>query len=63
MLSALSDQKAYRSLLSPAEALNIVTVGAMHDDAVTGPRGVGGVDPVRSARASQRELRAGTWPP
>ena len=45
VLSALSDQKAYRSLLSPAEALNIVTVGAMHDDAVTGPRGVGGVDP------------------
>ena len=45
VLAALFDQKAYRTLLSPAEALNIVTVGAMHDDAVTGPTGVGGVDP------------------
>ena len=45
VLSALSEQKAYRTLLSPAEALNPITVGAMHDDAVAGPRGAGAVDP------------------
>ena len=45
VLSALSEQKAFRTLLSPAEALNPVTVGAMHDDAVDGPRGAGAVDP------------------
>ena len=45
VLSALSDQKALRTLLSPAEALNPITVGAMHDDAVNGPRGAGAVDP------------------
>ena len=45
VLRALSDQKAYRTLLSPAEALNIVTVGAWHDDAVDGHRGAGAVDP------------------
>ncbi len=45
VLLALSDQKAFRTLLSPAEALNPITVGAMHDDAVTGPRGAGAVDP------------------
>ena len=45
VLTALSDEKAFRTLLSPAEALNPVTVGAMHDDAVVGPRGAGAVDP------------------
>ena len=45
VLSALSDQKAFRTLLSPAEALNPITVGAMHEDAVNGPRGAGAVDP------------------
>ena len=45
VLMALSNQKALRTLLSPAEALNPVTVGAMHDDAVVGPRGAGSVDP------------------
>ena len=45
VLRALSDQKAHRTLLSPAEALNIVTVGAFHDDAVDGSRGAGTVDP------------------
>ena len=45
VLLALSDQKAFRTLLSPAEALNPITVGAMHDDAVVGPRGAGAVDP------------------
>ena len=45
VLMALSDQKAFRTLLSPAEALNPITVGAMHDDAVNGPRGAGAVDP------------------
>ncbi len=45
VLQALSDRKAYRTLLSPAEALNIVTVGAWHHDAFNGPRGAGSVDP------------------
>ena len=45
VLMALSDQKAFRTLLSPAEALNPITVGAMHDDAIVGPRGAGAVDP------------------
>ncbi len=45
VLQALSEHRAYRTLLSPAEALNIVTVGAWHDDAVDGHRGTGAVDP------------------
>ena len=45
VLMALSEQKAFRTLLSPAEALNPITVGAMHDDAVVGPRGAVSVDP------------------
>ena len=45
VLMALSDQKAFRTLLSPAEALNPITIGAMHDDAVNSPRGAGAVDP------------------
>ena len=45
VLSALSEQKAYRTLLSPAEALNPITVGAMHSDAVDGPRGAFAIDP------------------
>ncbi len=45
VLMALSEQRALRTLLSPAEALNPITVGAMHDDAVAGPRGAGSVDP------------------
>ena len=45
VLTALSEQKAFRTLLSPAEALNPIAVGAMHDDAVAGPRGAGAVDP------------------
>jgi len=32
ILCALKDQKAMRTLLSPAEALNVVTVGAWHED-------------------------------
>ena len=45
LLMTLSEQKAFRTLLSPAEALNPITVGAMHDDAVVGPRGAVAVDP------------------
>ena len=44
-LQALFNRKAYRTLLSPAEALNIITVGALHDDAVSGHRGAFAVDP------------------
>ena len=47
VLQALSDEKAYRTLLSPAEALNIVTVGALHEDSLHGPRGAMAVDPYR----------------
>ena len=32
ILSALVEQRAVRTLLSPAEALNVVTVGAWHED-------------------------------
>ena len=45
VLQALADNRAYRTLLSPAEALNAVTVGAWHDDALDGSRGVAAVDP------------------
>ena len=45
VLQALADNRAYRTLLSPAEALNVVTVGAWHDDALDGPRGAMAVDP------------------
>lgn len=45
VLQALADHRAQRTLLSPAEALNVVTVGAWHDDAFDGPRGAGAVDP------------------
>ncbi len=36
VLRALGEQRAARTLLSPAEALNIVTVGAWHEDGVAG---------------------------
>lgn len=39
VLQALADNGAYRTLLSPAEALNVVTVRAWHDDALDGSRG------------------------
>ena len=45
VLRALADNRAWRTLLSPAEALNVVTVGAWHDDALDGPRGAAAVDP------------------
>ena len=45
VLMALAEQRAYRTLFSPAEALNPITVGSMHDDEVIGPRGAGAVDP------------------
>ena len=45
VLQALADNRAYRTLLSPAEALNVVTVGAWHDDALDGSRGAMAVDP------------------
>ena len=49
MLQALSDQRAYRTLLSPAEALNVITVGASHDDSEQASRGVAAVDPYGNA--------------
>ena len=45
VLQALADNRAYRTLLSPAEALNVVTVGAWHHDALGRPRGAAAVDP------------------
>lgn len=44
VLRALHGDTAHRSLLSPAEAVNVVTVGAQHHDAWTGSRGAA-VDP------------------
>ena len=49
VFEALNAQKATRTLLSPAEALNVLTVGAAHRDAM--PRGLpmtNGVDPISS---------------
>ncbi len=37
ILQSLTEQKSQRTLLSPAEALNVVTVGAWHEDAVSNP--------------------------
>ena len=45
VLLALTDHKAYRTLISPAEALNIVTVGARHEDAYDGPSSPMSIDP------------------
>ena len=49
MFQALSEQKAYRTLLSPAEAMNVITVGASHNDAEQAPRGALAVDPYGDA--------------
>jgi Subtilase family len=45
LLEALNAQKAHRTLLSPAEGLNGVTVGAWHEDAVPNPPPSRHVDP------------------
>ena len=45
VLSALLEQKAFRTLLSPAEALNPITVGAMHSGAVDDPSSTFSIDP------------------
>ncbi len=37
ILQGLSEQKSQRTLLSPAEGLNVVTVGAWHEDSVPDP--------------------------
>ena len=52
VLEALRDQKAYRTLLSPAEAMNVITVGAAHDDAIASNayRGAIAQDPYQSAQ-------------
>ncbi len=36
ILNALGEQRSQRTLLSPAEALNVITVGAWHEDALNG---------------------------
>ena len=52
VLQALSDQKAYRTLLSPAEAMNAITVGAAHDDSIapSANRGALAQDPYQSTQ-------------
>lgn len=46
VLAAIMAEKAHRTLLSPAEAVNVVTVGARHRDAVfDGNKGAGQIDP------------------
>ncbi len=50
VLQALSEQKSQRTLLSPAEALNVVTVGAWHEDAVSGaPPSAMAIDPFQGS--------------
>lgn len=44
VLKALQAERRHRTLLSPAEAINVITVGAVHQDAWRGHRGVA-VDP------------------
>lgn len=39
VLEALGEQRSQRTLLSPSEALNVLTVGASHDDAAGGSPG------------------------
>ena len=49
VFAALDARKAFRTLLSPAEAMNVLTIGAAHRDAV--PPGIAmanGVDPISS---------------
>ena len=49
ILTALGAQRSRRTLLSPAEAINVVTVGACHDDATESPVYTGTlVDPIES---------------
>ena len=45
VLRALSEHKQERTLLSPSEALNVVTVGALHDDAIGSFSGAFKIDP------------------
>ena len=47
-LRALGANKARRTLLSPAEALNVVTVGALHRDAAGPPQGAHAINPYES---------------
>ena len=49
VLRGLSVHKWERTLLSPAEALNVLTVGALHDDSVGTTRGALVVDPYGNA--------------
>ena len=48
VFKALDAAKAKRTLLSPAEAMNIITVGAAHRDAEPKRTHSGGVDPIGS---------------
>ena len=49
ILTALGEQRSRRTLLSPAEAINVLTVGACHDDAAESPAYLGTfVDPIES---------------
>lgn len=48
VLKALSEHNAYRTLLSPSESLNVITVGAQHQDTVSGDRGAMAVDPLEA---------------
>lgn len=50
ILQAVSEHKSQRTLLSPAEALNVVTVGAWHEDAVSdAPASVMSIDPFQGS--------------
>ena len=50
VVRALGNNRALRTLLSPAEALNVLTVGAWHSQAGPGPHGAMAVDPYSEDR-------------
>lgn len=51
VLEALGEQRAFRTLLSPAEAMNVITVGASHHDSIApnSSRGAMAQDPFKSS--------------
>ena len=60
ILTALGAQRSRRTLLSPAEAINVVTVGACHDEAAESPAYTGtSVDPIKSRTLPNVSSRLG----
>lgn len=49
VIKAVAADARHRRLLSPAEAVNVLTVGAVHDDASTAATPIGGIAPYSEA--------------